>query len=66
MENVCNNAYQKYMRSRPAASIESIKRIKELDISTAGVLPEFKKLCNDATDLLVQMKAYRPRGVNNI
>ncbi|XP_023245258.1 ATP-dependent RNA helicase DDX54 [Copidosoma floridanum] len=62
MQSVCDNAYQKYIKSRPAASVESIKRVKELDISFAGVLPEFRGLCNDATDLLTKMKGYRPRG----
>jgi len=38
MQKVCNNAYQQYVRSRPGASIERIKRIKELRVNEAGEL----------------------------
>jgi ATP-dependent RNA helicase DDX54/DBP10 len=63
MQNVCNNAYQQYVRSRPAASSESNKRIKELNISVAGILPEFRDSNNSTAELISKMKSYRPRGV---
>ena len=63
MQNVCNNAYQQYIRSRPPASSESIKRIKEMNISVAGILPEFRNFNDAATELITKMKSYRPRGV---
>ncbi|XP_001600622.1 ATP-dependent RNA helicase DDX54 [Nasonia vitripennis] len=62
MQNVCNNAYQQYCRSRPPASAESNKRIKELDINRAGILPEFRDANDEAANLLSKMKSYRPRG----
>lgn len=63
MQNVCKNAYQQYLRSRPAASTASIKRVKELDIASAGVHSEFMNMAPKIADLLTQMKSYRPRGV---
>ncbi|XP_011503784.1 PREDICTED: ATP-dependent RNA helicase DDX54 [Ceratosolen solmsi marchali] len=62
MQNVCNNAYQQYIRSRPPASTESNKRIKELHISIAGILPEFRNSNNDAAELISKIKSYKPRG----
>lgn len=66
MQNVCNNAYQQYSRSTPPASAESNKRIKELNINQAGILPEFRDATDEAANLLSKMKSYRPRGVNII
>ena len=63
MRQVSDNAYQQYLRSRPPPSSESAKRIKELNISNAGILPEFKSLDNGVTDILTRMKNYRPPGV---
>ncbi|XP_058796763.1 ATP-dependent RNA helicase DDX54 isoform X2 [Phymastichus coffea] len=62
MQNVCNNAYQQYLRSRPQASTESNKRVKELDISVSGILPEFREFNDSATELITKMKNYRPKG----
>ncbi|KAJ8674285.1 hypothetical protein QAD02_005547 [Eretmocerus hayati] len=62
MQNVCNNAYQQYTRSRPAASLESNKRVKELDISNAGILPEFRNYLSPSAEMISKMKNYRPRG----
>ncbi|KAG7208122.1 hypothetical protein KM043_009693 [Ampulex compressa] len=62
MEKVCNNAYQQYIRSRPGASSESVKRIKELHISQAGVIPEYSDVSPKTIDLLTRMKNYRPQG----
>lgn len=68
MEGVCNNAYQQYLRSRPAASTESVKRVKNLNIIGAGIIPEFcdiktQDADNSLADILSQMKNYRPPGV---
>ena len=69
MEHVCSNAYQQYIRSRPAASTESVKRVKNLNINGAGILPEFcdmelKKTQSSTADILSRMKNYRPPGVS--
>lgn len=64
MQNVSNNAYEKYLKSRPPASSESNKRIKEINISNAGILPEFRNSNSSTEDFLSKMKNYRPRGVN--
>lgn len=63
MQNVAKNGYQQYIRSRPAASTASVKRVKELDIANAGVHSEFADMAPKIDDLLTQMKSYRPRGV---
>ncbi|CAD1478066.1 unnamed protein product [Heterotrigona itama] len=62
MEKVCDNAYKQYIRSRPAASSESIKRIKELHISEAGVMPEYSNVSSSTTNLLSKIVNYKPQG----
>ncbi|XP_015606294.1 ATP-dependent RNA helicase DDX54 [Cephus cinctus] len=62
MQKVCDNAYQQYIRSRPGASTESVKRVKELRISQAGVIAEYCDVTPAAADLLSRMKNYRPQG----
>ncbi|XP_051168138.1 ATP-dependent RNA helicase DDX54 [Leptopilina boulardi] len=67
MENVCKNAYQQYLRSRPAASTESVKRVKNLHIIEAGISPEFcdiktRDAENSLANILSRMKNYRPPG----
>lgn len=64
MRKVCNNAYQQYVKSRPGASMESVKRIKELRINEAGVLPEYSDDSHAAADIISRMKNYRPQGVS--
>ena len=52
MVKVIDNAYRQYIRSRPAAATESIKRAKQLDLSNIGtsvlclVLYEYTQPCN--------------------
>ncbi|XP_034190924.1 ATP-dependent RNA helicase DDX54 isoform X1 [Osmia lignaria lignaria] len=62
MENVCENAYKQYIRSRPAASSESIKRVKELHINQAGVIPEYSDVSSNTMNLLSKIVNYRPQG----
>lgn len=64
MRKVCNNAYQQYVRSRPGASTESVRRIKELRINEAGVFPQYSDVSSTAVDLMSRMKSYRPQGVS--
>ncbi|XP_078050326.1 ATP-dependent RNA helicase DDX54 [Augochlora pura] len=62
MEKVCDNAYKQYIRSRPAASSDSIKRVKELHISEAGVIPEYSNVSANTRNLLSKILNYRPQG----
>ncbi|XP_029158210.1 ATP-dependent RNA helicase DDX54 [Nylanderia fulva] len=62
MQNVCNNAYQRYIKSRPGASTESVKRTKELCINEAGILPQYSDVSPAAIDIISRMKNYRPQG----
>ena len=65
MRKVCNNAYQQYVRSRPRASAESVKRIKELRINEAGILPEYSDASHiNTADIISRMKNYKPQGVS--
>lgn len=64
MRKVCNNAYQQYIRSRPGASTESVRRIKELRINEAGILPQYSDVSHTAADIISRMKNYRPQGVS--
>lgn len=43
LARVADNAQQQYVRSRPAASPESIKRAKELDLAELGLHPLFSE-----------------------
>ncbi|CAL1261172.1 unnamed protein product [Larinioides sclopetarius] len=61
MLKVSRNAYQQYLKSRPAASSESIRRMKKFSFSTVEIHPIF----NDDAELeknkmLAKMKNYRP------
>lgn len=66
MQKVCDNAYQRYIRSRPGASTESVKRSKELCINEAGILPRYSDISPTAIDIISRMKNYRPQGVSMI
>lgn len=66
MRKVTENAYQQYLRSRPAASSDSNKRIKDLPLATCSVHPLFRNGENSEDgrdDLLDKMRTYRPHGV---
>lgn len=68
MRNVSENAQQQYVRSRPSASNDSNKRVKELPFACCNVHPIFKEFDDGENDthranLLDQMKNYRPQGV---
>lgn len=67
MVGVCNNGYEKYLKSRPAASADSNRRVKDLKINLCGLHPIFKPYSNNSDEirqsLLYKMKEYRPQGV---
>lgn len=68
MHRVTENAYQQYVRSRPAASSDSNRRVKELNLSSCGVLSIFsspdENAENEMESLIDRMKNYRPHGVS--
>ncbi|XP_053938104.1 ATP-dependent RNA helicase DDX54 [Cuculus canorus] len=41
LRRVADNAHKQYLRSRPGPSAESIKRVKDLDVSQLGIHPLF-------------------------
>ena len=66
-KRTCKNAYTRYLQTRPGASIESVRRLKDLDFSCLGPHPVFKTananpLETDKQALLGEMKQYRPKG----
>lgn len=67
MRKVTENAYKQYIRSRPLASPDSNRRVKELSFNNCGIHPIFKTNTDDLIvqkeDLLTRMKSYRPHGV---
>lgn len=69
MQKVCSNAYKKYLTTRPGASVESVRRLRELDVldklSTHPVFSGMSEPILDIVkqDMLAQMKSYRPKGV---
>ena len=64
MVKVIDNAYRQYIRSRPAAATESIKRAKQLDLSNIGtsvlclVLYEYTQPCNRLFSSPVYQSSY--------
>lgn len=68
MRKVTENAYLQYVRSRPAASSDSNKRVKELNLNSCNVLSIFAspnlQQENERESFLDQMKNYRPHGVS--
>ncbi|CAB3364540.1 Hypothetical predicted protein [Cloeon dipterum] len=63
MENVCNNAYSKYLKSKPGASMDSVKRSKQLGLIINNPHPLFGANENsEGNDLLKRMKNYKPKA----
>ncbi|XP_059471787.1 ATP-dependent RNA helicase DDX54 [Neocloeon triangulifer] len=63
MENVCNNGYSKYLKSKPGASNDSIKRSKQLALSVNTSHPIFgTDITKEGDDLLKRMKNYKPKA----
>lgn len=70
MKKVTENAYMQYIRSRPGASSDSNRRIKNLPFATCSIHSIFKSKHAKNSELLKenmldQMKNYRPHGVRN-
>ncbi|XP_017783723.1 PREDICTED: ATP-dependent RNA helicase DDX54 [Nicrophorus vespilloides] len=66
-KQVATNGYMQYLRSRPNASTDSNKKVKEMSFGTCGIHPIFMTTVDGVAEtkkesLLEQMKAYRPRG----
>ncbi|XP_063242989.1 ATP-dependent RNA helicase DDX54 [Bacillus rossius redtenbacheri] len=61
MKKVCGNAYRQYIRSRPGASAESVRRSKQMDFTSLDSHPVF--VPSDGSEklqLLQKMKTYKP------
>ena len=68
LKRVCGNAYKQYIRSRPGASIESVKRVKEIEPDKFPIHPLFPaqfEVESSTYDFLKKIKNYRPQGVSN-
>lgn len=64
MRNDCQRSYDKYIRTRPLASSESVKRAKDINFNNVGIMQEFRDNNTVTVDIVAQMKKYRPPGVN--
>ncbi|GFY50788.1 ATP-dependent RNA helicase DDX54 [Trichonephila inaurata madagascariensis] len=62
MLKVTKNAYQQYFQVRPAASSESIRRMKKIKLSTVSDHPIFKvdDAALERNKMLADMKKFRP------
>ncbi|KAL1464237.1 hypothetical protein WDU94_003903 [Cyamophila willieti] len=63
VQRTCANAYKKYIKSRPGASVESVKKVKDLDVAIMQVHPLFRMIGNaeeEKYSLLSKMSEYRP------
>lgn len=70
LKKVASNGYEQYIRSRPNASADSNRRIKELPLSSCWVHPVFQHISEEIEEerenLLDKMKTYRPHGVSKL
>lgn len=65
------NAYKKFLSTRPPASADSNKRVKQIKFLTLTALEDFEQTEEDSKekkvdmklDLIARMKSYRPSGV---
>ncbi|KAJ8934981.1 hypothetical protein NQ318_014148 [Aromia moschata] len=66
VREVAEKGYMKYIKSRPPASADSNRRVKELPLLTCSIHPIFRELYAETEDeretLLDKMKNYRPHG----
>lgn len=66
LKKVASNGYEQYIRSRPNASADSNRRIKELPLASCWVHPVFQHISEEIEEerenLLDKMKTYRPHG----
>ena len=66
---VASNGYKMYLKSRTGASVESVKRARQMKAETIGVHPmllgngEETALASEKADFLEQMKNFRPANV---
>lgn len=66
MKKVCDNGYKNYLKSRPTASKDSVKRAKNIDLRQMNVHPLFKNISvNEAGRLnfVDKIKNYKPAMV---
>lgn len=71
LKGVASNGYKHYLKSRPGASNESIRRAKRMKTMKFGPHPLFINTLKDdgelqKTKFLAAMKRYRPQNVRNI
>ncbi|XP_072207538.1 ATP-dependent RNA helicase DDX54 isoform X2 [Excalfactoria chinensis] len=66
LRRVADNAQKQYLRSRPGPSPESIKRVKEMDMSQLGIHPLFSAHFEDTElerlKLVDSIKAYKSKA----
>lgn len=66
LRRVADNAQKQYLRSRPGPSPESIKRVKEMDLSQLGIHPLFSAHFEDTElerlKLVDSIKAYKSKA----
>nr|CAD7193783.1 unnamed protein product [Timema douglasi] len=66
MRNVCSNGYKQYIRSRPGASNDSVKRFKDLNLANLAIHPVFSTNENlEKFRMLDKMKKYKPAGLES-
>uniref|UniRef100_A0AAZ1XTM0 Helicase C-terminal domain-containing protein n=1 Tax=Oreochromis aureus TaxID=47969 RepID=A0AAZ1XTM0_OREAU len=66
-----SNAYKQYLKSRPNPSPESIRRVKNIDLSSMGVHPVLGKVWSEKMELeclqiVDAIKSYKSKAVNHL
>lgn len=68
MKKVCNNGYKNYIKSRPGASKDSVRRAKNIDVEKMRIHPLFAKICHSESkkfEFINKVKNYKPKTVKN-
>ncbi|KAK7603245.1 hypothetical protein V9T40_003244 [Parthenolecanium corni] len=64
MKKVCNNGYKNYIKSRPGASKDSVRRAKNIDVEKMRIHPLFAKICHSESkkfEFINKVKNYKPK-----
>ena len=63
----CTNGYKNYIKSRPGASVDSVRRAKKIDLTVVAEHPMFQKIIAadmERIDFVSRIKNFRPETVS--
>lgn len=66
-QRTCTNGYKNYIKSRPGASVDSVRRAKKIDLTVIAEHPMFNEvIASDMgrIDFVSRIKNFRPDTVS--